>query len=217
MRAVIKLLLQDQRGIAASAGANADAPAARNSLWRRLSNLSLGLPPHLHHLSPPALQHLKIQDYADETGLRRFRRLFIDVDVKKLESSLLPFLVAHLAHIRSGCFHHPPVYFRSASKLAFLLCSNRAGSRVSYLSIALIQRIIGLAQCHLRCDGEDARAEVSQSEDATAEGTLNRAPEETVLCRFSDSGSGSGSSARQLRQCARRTRSSESRRESRGG
>jgi len=49
----------------------------------------LGLPPHLHHLSPPALQHLKIQDYADETGLRRFRRLFIDVDVKKLESSLL--------------------------------------------------------------------------------------------------------------------------------
>ena len=140
MRAVIKLLLQDQRGIAASAGANADAPAARNSLWRRLSNLSLGLPPHLHHLSPPALQHLKIQEYADETGLRRFRRLFIDVDVKKLESSLLPFLVAHLAHIRSGCFHHPPVYFRSASKLAFLLCSNRAGSRVSYLSIAIIQR-----------------------------------------------------------------------------
>ena len=51
--------------------------------------------------------------------------------------------------------------------------------------------IIGLAQYHLRCDGEDATAEVSQSGDATAEGTLYRTPEETVLCRFSGSGSGS--------------------------
>jgi hypothetical protein len=75
-------------------------------------------------------------------------------DVKRMESLLLPLLAAHPASsdwLLPGPYAFVPL--PSKFKLTFVLCSKRAESPVSRLSITMIERILGLAR-HLRFGGE---------------------------------------------------------------
>ena len=87
----------------------------------------------------------------DQLGLPPVRQHPIDAqDVKRMESLLLPFLDTHGANHTDWLLPSPYAFvpLPLKTKLAFLLCSKRAESPVSRLSIEIIKRIVLFAhQC----------------------------------------------------------------------
>ena len=108
---------------------------------------------------PPASLGSEIPGCDDDIGLRRFPNGV--VDCKRIDSLLLPFLDTHGAEHTDWLLPSPYAFvpLPLKTKLAFLLCSKRAESPVSRLTIEIIKRIFLLAhgQCQVCREGSGGK------------------------------------------------------------
>ena len=129
-----------------------DIVPAVNHILQRLGHVSYPAPAEPDRpIDMGAILKLMLQDQLGLSPVLQHSPMDAQ-DVKRMESLLLPFLAAHPAVCSDWLLPAPYAFVQLPLKVkrTFLLCSRRAESPVSQLSIELVKRILGFAQCHLR-------------------------------------------------------------------